>query len=317
MSAKAMVSGALIVAVYGWAARAAEPPAQPPAQPPAPETLPQPSVAPGTSPLPEILPAPGSVAQPPAKSGLPPGSVPDPWINYVRPGCCGPIGADGPIGYEFYTRNGVSIPVATGLKPFLQTGWMTAVGARSLFFNKATDAAWSVDLGLSYTYNNSGSQNLFTIFEPFSVQSTNPVTGATTTQTKLGALPVTVRDYQRASLNTALGREWYLLNPAYQPGWHLRFGIDSGGRWGASRLEFNELTHFPNIAFHHRYDVFGAYFISLHSDLEVPLNACYTFIAGIRAEWNYDWSDILHDSMPGIRGDLQDVNLLMTFGFRY
>src|SRR5581483_7140584 len=137
MSANAIVPGALILAVFGVAARAA---AQAP-QPPGPETLPPPAVAPGTGPMPDVLPAPATAAQPPATGGLPPGpgglppgSVPDPWINYIRPGCCGPIGADGPIGWEFYWRNGVSMPVATGLKEFLHTGWMTSVGERTLFF---------------------------------------------------------------------------------------------------------------------------------------------------------------------------------------
>ena len=45
--------------------------------------------------------------------------------------------------------------------------------------------------------------------------------------------PVTVRDYQRASFNAAVGRDWYLYNPAYHPGWQFRIGCDTGGRWVA------------------------------------------------------------------------------------
>jgi hypothetical protein len=312
MSANAIVPGALILAVFGVAAHAA---AQPP-QPPGPEALPPPAVAPGTSPMPDVLPAPATAAQPPA-GALPPGSVPDPWINYIRPGCCGPIGADGPIGWEFYWRNGVSMPVATGLKEFLHTGWMTSVGERTLFFNQATDAAWTIDLGLSYSYQDSGrNDKVFDLLIPFRV--TNNANFPPTTTTQTGMVPVTVRDYQRASFNVALGREWYLMVPAYTPGRHWRIGFDSGGRWGTSRLEFNDLAN-PSLGtgFRHRTDVIGAYFIALHTDLEIPVNACTWFVLGLRAEWNYNWSDILHNTVPGLRSDLQDVNLLITTGFRF
>jgi hypothetical protein len=244
--------------------------------------------------------------------------VPDPWINLTRPGCCGPLGASGPIGSEFYLRNGVSLPVATGLKEFLQAGWMTSAGARSLFFNRATDAAWTVDIGTSFTYNNSSkSDDIFALQIPFLVTRTDPNTNLPVTRAEIGNVPVAVRDYQRWSLNVALGREWYLLNPAYTPGRHLRFGIDSGGRWGASKLEFDDFAHLPTIDFRKQYDVYGAYFISLHTDLDFPICSWAWFVFGVRAEWNYNWSDVLRNSLPAKGSDLQDVNLMFTTGFRY
>ena len=89
MSAKAIVSGALILAVLGGrAARAAEPAEQ---APPAPEVLPVPAPPPSQPPLPDVIPAPSQI--PAVRAGLPPGSVPDPWITYDRPGCCGPVGS--------------------------------------------------------------------------------------------------------------------------------------------------------------------------------------------------------------------------------
>src|SRR5688572_33427329 len=104
MNAKAIVPGALILAVLGgWAARAAEPAPQGNQ----PETLPPPSAS--ASPLPNVPPAVGTL--PPGPYGLPAGSVPDPWITYTRPDCCGPLGRNGPVGGEFYLRTGPSLPV--------------------------------------------------------------------------------------------------------------------------------------------------------------------------------------------------------------
>ena len=100
---------------------------------------------------------------------LPPGSVPDPWITCDRPGCCGPVGGNGPIGWELYVRSGVSIPTGSGiLQDTLDAGWMTTIGARTLFFNPATTAAWTWDVGLGYTYNDAGRPNrTFSVLFPF------------------------------------------------------------------------------------------------------------------------------------------------------
>jgi hypothetical protein len=232
---------------------------------------------------------------PPGQYGLPAGSVPDPWILYTRPDCCGPWGKNGPIGTEVYLRTGPSRPVATGiLHETLSTGWMVDGGGRTLLFNPATDAAWTFDYGLSYTYNNGGRPDI--TFDLF---------GST----------VNVREYHRTSVNFAIGREWYLVQPAYVPGRHLRVGFDSGGRWGASRVNLNDVSpgtpEPPPLL--HKYDVYGAFFTALHTDLEFPCSDCSWFITGLRLEWNYNWSSIL----PGQKSDLQDVNLLWTFGYRF
>src|SRR5438874_2385485 len=153
MSAKAIVPGAVILALLsGWAAPGA-------AQPPVPPLPPAAAVAPPA----ESLPAPTTTlpTAPAIGDALPPGTVTDPWIDYVRPGCCGPIGGNGPIGSEWFLRNGISMPVATGiLHEALQTGFMTEFGARALFFNPNTDKAWTASASLSYTYNNSGRGDL-------------------------------------------------------------------------------------------------------------------------------------------------------------
>jgi hypothetical protein len=314
MSTKAMRARALILAVLGtWVAPAA---AQTPGVTAQPETLPTPITPAPQTPISNIIPPPSQA--PAAAAGLPPGSVPDPWITYDRPGCCGPLGADGPIGWEFYTRNGVSIPTGNNvLQESINPGWQTAAGARTLLFNRATTAAWTADVGLSYTYNNAGRPDrVFNVLFPFTVTDFtdifNPVQRLVFTP-----VPVTIRDYQRASLNMAWGFERYIGNPAYCPGNHFRLGGDIGGRWGASRLELNDVSRPDRIDFRRLYDVYGALFLSAHSDVELPINACTWFVAGVRTEWNVNWSDILKNAVPHQGSNLIDVNILLTAGLRY
>ena len=101
--------------------------------------------------------------------------------------------------------------------------------------------------------------------------------------------------------------------PGSEPMGNFRYGFDTGGRWGTSHLDLNVHNATGDVTYTRKQDVYGAYFIALHSDLDVPLGPCSWFIAGIRAEWNYNWSSIL----PGQKNDLQSVNLLLNFGFRY
>src|SRR2546423_1730904 len=68
------------------------------------------------------------------------------WILGTHPGCCGPIGGDGPIRGELYLRSGVSLPVEGAyFGHTLVTGWDIDGGGRVLFFNAERDADWSVD----------------------------------------------------------------------------------------------------------------------------------------------------------------------------
>jgi hypothetical protein len=275
MSAKAIVSGAVLLAVLGGlSARAvAQTPdasSQVPEQIPSPANPPMPAPM---SPIGSVIPNPSQV--PAVQAGLPAGSVPDPWITYDRPGCCGPLGSDGPIGYEGYVRTGVSIPAGNNvLQESLNAGWQTSAGARSLFF-------------------------------------------PATTSLQFAPVPVTIRAYERTALHMAAGWEWYLGNPAYCPGWHFRFGSDVGGKWGSSRLELNDVTVPDSIQYRHLYDVYGTVYLALHNDIEIPIGPCATVIAGWRAEWNNNWSDILHNADPHQTSNLQDINLLLNFGVRY
>src|SRR5207253_9877861 len=154
----------------------------------------------------------------------------------------------------------------------------------ALLFNPETTRAWTFDAGLSYTFNNSGKSDIVYVV-PFLVNPGTPV---------LQDFNVTTRDLQRWSFNLAVGREWYLNRPAYEPGWHWRMGWDIGGRWGYARLDLNDLSTLPDhIGYRHKSDVFGAFALSLHEDIEIPLGNCVSFIAGIRGEWVYNWTDVV------------------------
>src|SRR5437764_9895209 len=157
MSTKAMVPTALLLAVLGGVVAGAEPPAGAPASAPsgAPAVVP-PAAPAADSPVPAVTGGP---------NGLPRGSYVDPWVSYTRPDCCGPVGADGPITMELYSRIGASLPVAGGFVYHgIQGGTMWSGGGRTLLFNAANDAAWTADLGLSYTYNNGNKPENTTTF---------------------------------------------------------------------------------------------------------------------------------------------------------
>lgn len=333
MSAKVFLPGALILAVLGPASARAQMNPMPPGAP----TTPMTPMGEPASAVPDDAakddakkdnaknPLPNIVTPPPTPSQTV-GWI-SPWIAYSRPDCCDTTYSTGPILSEYYYRTGISMPVATGiLHESLQAGWINSVGGRSLFFNKGCTAAWTADVGLSYTYNNGNKGGLLfdqrVNFNRLVQNPDNP--GQLINQFGQVDVPVSIRGYHRASVNLGLGREWYLLQPANCAGRHWRIGFDTGGRYGASQVELNDygqivdtddLINDENARIDHRrlYDVFGAWFVSAHTDVEIPFNCCCAFIGGFRAEWNYNWSD----AFSGQKGDLQDVNLMLSFGIRY
>jgi hypothetical protein len=315
MSAKAIRTGAVILAALGgWAGRAHGQYAAPP-KPNAPEQLPAPA-APATSPVPNIVPAPGSVAN--VDGGLPPGTVPDPWITYERPSCCGPIGGHGPIDSELYVRSGVAILTGDSIiRRSVHDAWIEEVGGRSIFFNAPTTFAWTADFGIDYSIGDGRGGHNFTIIQPFNVTTFNNQ-GQAVNRVNPTPLNVTIRDYQRAAVRFAGGYEWYIGNPAYCPGTHWRVGADLGGRWGWSRLDLNDLTNAPVSDFRHISDVYGALELAIHSDLEFQIGPRSWLILGGRAEWAYNWSDILKkaDNPPQL-SDTQEIGLLFTIGVRF
>ncbi len=234
------------------------------------------------------------------------------YLTYNRPnGCCGPVGANGPIMTEVFLRSGVSIIAGGGvLSDILRTGWVIDGGARSLFFNPEMTAAWALTYGVSnYAYHGQRPD----IHIPLTVLVPAPTLGpngqALPPQTvRFGTdVPgVTVRDLNQTFANFGGGRDWWLFGAANScdgPLW--RVGFDVGGRWGSERLRLHELRH--------RTDVIGGVWVALHSDAEIPCG-CGWIVAGFRAEWQYVWSDILQSQN---NADLTTVNLLVNLGYRF
>jgi hypothetical protein len=258
------------------------------------------------------------------------------YITYQRPDCCGPIGGDGPIQLELYSRAGVSVPIGnTSFTKALQNGWMIEGGGRSLFFNPAMDAAWTIDLGLSNTWNHGEHPEiqfpLNNIIVPFAASATafppqasfaigNFVPHATPTITTVTptsgpsagtAIPVftapgvSIHFLNRTFVNLGFGREYYLLGSAHDCGTRWRVGADVGGRWGSAKLGLNEIRH--------RTGVLEGVFASVHTDLEWPC-CSVVFVAGLRAEWSYTFSEILQEQN---NADVQEINLMVTAGVRF
>jgi hypothetical protein len=195
--------------------------------------------------------APAALPAPAAQPGPVDGPVPPPtgprlsdFILGTSPDCCGPLGADGPISIEIYTRAGVSAVLPEGyLGKVLTAGWVIEGGGRTLFFDAEADAAWTLDLGLSNVNNHGQHSDRTTtlrILEPNALGTTSFVNQA-----------VSVRTLNRTFANASFGREWYLWNCAANcpscgrmndgPNW--RIGIDGGGRWGTEKMEFHEIKH--------------------------------------------------------------------------
>jgi hypothetical protein len=218
------------------------------------------------------------------------------WLTYSRPDCCGPVGGNGPIDAELYVRTGPTITFGDGILAHLlngAAGWDVQAGGRSLFFNAPQTAAWTVDLSLNYIYNHSKTDP-----KPMIEVAASPTSPPT-------AIPVTLRNLHRTFADVALGREWYLHAPADACDWRWRVGGDVGGRLGTAKAEFDEIQH--------RTDTIYGVVTSIHTDVEKPYGCC-TMSVGFRAEWDFTWMDILQRQNDS---NIQDVNLLVTFGVRF
>jgi hypothetical protein len=258
---------------------------------------------------PAPLPAPG--AQPgPADAPMPPPTGPrlSDYILGSCGDCCGPIGADGPVTIEPYTRWGLSLPINGGVFGHtLETGWIVQGGARTLFFDADRTGAWTADLSISNIHNQGQHSD---ISVPLSILVPDPVIMG---QADRVNLPVTISNLNRTFANLAVGREWYLWGPAptcatcgkFGDGMNLRAGFDLGGRWGSAKLDLHEIKH--------RTEVIEGLFVSLHADLEIPWEGL-VFVVGGRVEWDQTWMHQLLQDAPEV---LQEINLLATFGVRY
>lgn len=255
-----------------------------------------------------LMPAGGQAHQPtemltaPA-TGLPaqsvPGAVYSPWTGDS-------IGGNGPVTYESYLRNGVSVLADTGdYGGALRTGYVIQGGMRTLLFNTAGDAAWTLDIGLGYTFNKGDGLNSQLNVSANALKGSDPANGV--------AIPLGVRALKRTSLNFALGRDWFLNGPgdvAHAADSNWRFGADVGGRWGTSSVGFEPLGD-PG-GYRRRQSVFHAVTVGAHIDWEKSFGG-WILLAGFRAEYGYNWMN----GIPPLNGDIQDVNLLFMLGVRF
>jgi hypothetical protein len=249
----------------------------------------------------------GTLLAPP---GAPAGSYGSPWYT-DGPGCGGPIGGHGLVAYDVYWMTGPSLPFGSGaFTDRLHLGWEVAGGGRTLFFNPAGDAAWALDLGLSYTYNRGSNDDFLDVFT-----RTPPLTGL---NNQVIAQPdqfrtVRIRALHRTSFNFGVGHDWFLWGnalPGGEEGWNLRAGVDVGGRWGTAHVDMVPFDE-PG-GYSRRQKVFHGTYIAFHSNCERPFGGWILF-AGSRVEWSYDWMDIV----PPLKGDVQNINMLLTAGVRF
>ncbi len=219
------------------------------------------------------------------------------WITYDRGNCCTGLGNGVPIMTEFFTRVGPSFPV--GGEFFgrtLSTGWMIEGGVRAMLFNHEWTKAWTVELGVTNTYNENQT-------------STKVFIGNTFNNGGRPLGPVTVRALNRTYASLLLGREWYFGVPAnVGTDWsalRFRVGGDVGGRYGSEEIKIVETLN-------HHTDVTEGFVLALHTDAELPLGR-WALIAGIRTEYAYSFSNIIATH----HGSIQDISLLFNVGVRY
>ena len=85
---------------------------------------------------------------------------------------------------------------------------------------------------------------------------------------------------------------------------------DVGGRYGTSSVGFQPANE-PDGS-RRRQAIFHGVYVGTGLNWEKPFGAT-TLFAGVRAEWSYNWLNLL----PPNNSDISDVNLLMNFGVRF
>jgi hypothetical protein len=288
MSAKAILSTALVLTAFSFGAARAQTPYN-------------------GSPNPlDTLPAPGPVDPIPGGMVRQPVSLqPSSWIRGDKYQCCDAVGGNGPILYDLFFRTGPSVPLGHGqLADVLQTGLYLGAGGRVLFFEPSMDAAWTVELGLANISNHAHSS-------PNGIALDILVPNAAGTPQQVffgrdpGVPPVTLQSINRTFFDVGFGREWYLWGAVNCHGPSWRVGIDGGARYGSERATFHEITH--------RTDTIAGAWAAAHTDLEIPCGSCVLEV-GFRIEWGYTWSDILQIQN---NSDNQDLNFLFNIGIRF
>ena len=114
---------------------------------------------------------------------------------------------------------------------------------------------------------------------------------------------MTLHDLNQTFANLGGGRDWYLWRSGASKS--LCLGIDAGGRWGTAKADFNEIPHRTGM-------LYGGY-AAVHADLLIPVHGCFTFVCGVRGEYDLmQNSNILQSTTT-----LQDASLLVNLGLRF
>jgi hypothetical protein len=241
------------------------------------------------------------------------GSYPSPYYT-DGPGCCGPLGRNGQIGYEVYTYSGLNMVWGTGLPHKMNAGWMIGGGARTLFFTVDHTAAWTVDLGLSYTHNWAQGTRDAANIALRTPPTQNTQTGVVT-QNPDRLVFTAIREVHRSSFNYNVGRDWWLMgagNTGGETGTNVRVGGWVGGRYGTSHVDLIPLNEPLGSGYSRRQNVFEGVVVGAHATCETPMGGWILF-GGLRAEYGYDWLNLV----PPLQGNINNVNIQFTVGVRY
>lgn len=244
---------------------------------------------------------------------------PSEYLQGTCPDCCGPTGGCRHIHSELFFRTGPSFTFGKGnIGEVLETGRKFEAGGRVLFYTPDYDSAWNIDISISDTFNKVESPAPVVTLRNVSVNQVGQQGGLV--PPILPAVNVTPQSLHRTYLSMGVGREWYVMGHGGPgncdggcngcgDGWNLRWGVDGGGRWGQSKVQFAGLV--PVGVQRHFDDVIGGVYFALHSDIEFPCGCC-TFFAGGRVEFSHTWTDILQDD-----SQITDIAVLLTLGTRF
>jgi hypothetical protein len=242
---------------------------------------------------------------------LPTGAYPSPYFT-DGPGCCGPLGRHGRVGYEIYSYTGPTWAIGEGeFTRRLQTGWMVGGGGRSLFFDPSHTTAWVADVGLSYQYNR-GEEDDPVRTDVRQPPLRNQFTGELTVRPDI-LTEVRVRALHRTNFNFGVGHDWWYRGPGsvgLEDCTNMRAGLLLGGRWGTAHVDLEPVATPGGYA--RRQKVTHGIFLAAHGTCEIPMGTWILF-AGLRAEWAYDWTNIV----PPMNGNMHSLNLLLHSGIRF
>jgi hypothetical protein len=260
----------------------------------------------GENPQPQMMPGP-----------LPAGSIESPWCGGVQAGDCNnSIGGNGPLTYEIIGYTGPSFPILGGvLNNRLTVGWMVGADTRTLFFNQERDAAWVLVLGYSYIFNKGQDEQVKEIdvltrsfVDDLTVQGGRRRVGDALLGQYVTAL-------HRETLNFGFGRDWWLNGPGSlgnEPASNWRVGTEIGGRWGTGHVNLVPKQFTPPFDYNRRGGVYHGIYLSAYTNYERSFGNVIMY-SGLKVQWAYNWMNYV----PPQDSDLQDLNILMTFGVRF